>query len=69
MAKTSLKTAPHLAFQTKLSREGQVDMVNRKPYRTIKQKAMAREDAVKCKDGAYRSNVPVSFHKTAASVF
>ena len=39
-------------------------MNNYKPYRTKAQKQQARESAVKCKDGTYRSNAPVSFHKT-----
>lgn len=38
------------------------DMNNYKPYRTPEQKRLARETAVKCSDGAYRSNAPVSYH-------
>lgn len=35
---------------------------NRKPYRTKAQKQVAKDAAVRCKDGAYRSTAPVSFH-------
>lgn len=35
---------------------------NRKPYRTKAQKQAAKDAAVRCKDGAYRSIAPVSFH-------
>lgn len=65
MSKTVVE--PHLAYQTKLSREGQINMLNRKPYRTAAQKAQARKDAVKCDDGAYRSTAPVSFHRSVAT--
>lgn len=35
---------------------------NGKPYRTKQQKTWARADAERCKDGAWRSSAPVSFH-------
>lgn len=58
---------PHLAFQTKLSRDGQVNMLNRKPYRNEAQKKQARADAVKCDDGAYRSTAPVTYHRSVST--
>jgi hypothetical protein len=42
------------------------DLTNRKPYRTKAQRKIARETAVKCKDGAYRSTAPVSYHPGAS---
>ena len=53
---------PHLKFQTKLTREGERDMRNRKPYRTASQKARAKAVARKDDDGTYRSIAPVSLH-------
>lgn len=58
------------AFATEITRakwEGRAPNMakvnhNKKPYRTKAQKALAREDARKCKDGAWRSRAPVSFH-------
>lgn len=41
--------------------------VNRKPYRTKAQKAEARATAVKCADGTWRSNAPVTYHKGKGS--
>lgn len=38
------------------------NMHNRKPFRTAAQKARAREDAFRCKDGYWRSAAPVSWH-------
>lgn len=58
-------------FATKLTREHQAgksinscerDTKNRKPFRSKRQKALAREEAVKGKDGAFRSFVPVQYH-------
>ena len=37
-------------------------LVSRKPYRTKAQKALAREMARKCADGAWRSNAPFRLH-------
>jgi hypothetical protein len=62
VAKHTTEVPVHLAHQTASSRTGQVDMKNRKPFRTKVQKAMARESARKCDDGAYRSSAPVSYH-------
>jgi hypothetical protein len=62
MAKHVKEVPPHLAHQTGSSRTGQVDMKNRKPFRTAKQKALARETATKGADGAWRSSAPVSYH-------
>ena len=36
--------------------------VNLKPYRTKAQKELARKTAVKCEDGAWRTDAPVSYH-------
>ncbi|MGY6251517.1 hypothetical protein ACXIUS_28970 [Bosea thiooxidans] len=52
----------HLACQTQYSRTGNINMQNRKPYRTAAQKALARQTARKCEDGAWRSTAPVSYH-------
>lgn len=52
-----------IACQTKFTREGVRDMKNRKPFRTKRQKQAARDMAVKCQDGAWRSAAPVSYHK------
>lgn len=58
-------------FATKLTREHQAgkpinncerDTKNRKPFRSKRQKALAREQAVKSEDGAFRSPVPVQYH-------
>ena len=38
-------------------------MVNKKPYRNKEQQLKAKATAVKCKDGAWRSNVLLSYHK------
>lgn len=38
------------------------DLTNRKPFRTQAQKELARKTAVKCADGTWRSNAPVSYH-------
>ncbi len=58
---------PHTAFQTQLSRTGQVNMVNRKPFRTKAQKEQARQSAVKCEDGTWRSTAPTSQHVKAST--
>ncbi len=56
-------TPSHMAFATKLTREGVLDMSNRKPYRTASQKKMARESAKRGKDGVWRaSTAPTSMH-------
>lgn len=53
------------AYATSFTRTGKLDMTNRKPFRTAAQKALARQTARKCEDGAWRSTAPVSFHRTA----
>lgn len=58
---------PHLAFQTQFSRTGKLDLTNRKPYRPAVMKQRARETAVKCADGAYRSPAPVCYHPEVRS--
>ena len=35
---------------------------NRKPFRTAQQQDEAKKNAVRCKDGAWRTNAPVSYH-------
>ena len=52
-----------MAYAAAFTRTGKLDMQNRKPFRTASQKAQARNTAEKCKDGAYRSSAPVSFHR------
>lgn len=52
-----------MAYATKMTRTGERDMSNRKPYRTAKQKAVARKKAVVGKDGTFRSSAPVSMHR------
>lgn len=52
---------PHLAFQTRYTRTGERNMLNRKPYRTKAQKELARASVFRHK-GAFCSNAPVSFH-------
>lgn len=49
-------------YATSLTRTGQLDMKNRKPYRTAQQKKLAREMAYKTDKGFYRSNAPKSYH-------
>ena len=41
------------------------EYVNRKPYRTKAQKAIAKRTAYKGKDGAFHSTAPVSYHDVA----
>lgn len=52
--------------QTNFTRTGNRDMTNRKPYRTAAQKAEARRTAEKGKDGVWRSNAPVSYHRAGS---
>lgn len=54
-------TAIQLACQTKFTREGVRDMSNRKPYRTKKQKEVARDMAWR-HNGTWVSSAPVSYH-------
>lgn len=62
-------THTYIHCETQLTREireGKANpsrnMHNRKPYRTARQKADARKDAVLCGDGAYRSDTPYCYH-------
>ncbi len=41
------------------------NLYNGKPYRTKEQKALARKTARKDKDGAWRSDAPLSWHSKA----
>ena len=54
--------AKHHPFATTMTRTGQRNMTNRKPYRTAEQQAEARAGAV-LKEGRYVSNAPVSYSK------
>jgi hypothetical protein len=67
MSKEIRNEGPHTAYQTQLSRTGQVNMVNRKPFRTKAQKELAKSSAVKCEDGTWRSTAPVSHHQKAST--
>lgn len=58
----------HHAYATQFTRTGTVNTHNRKPYRTVAQKAEARRLAVKGKDGAWRSTAPVSYHSVQGGI-
>lgn len=47
---------------TQFTKTGELNMKNRKPYRTKEQKKLARKFAV-VEDGRYVSDVPVSYHR------
>ena len=49
-------------YATQLTLTGQIDMTNRKPYRTKAQKAQARATAYRDKFGIWHSSAPVSYH-------
>lgn len=55
-------SSKHHPFATSLTRTGQRNMANRKPFRTAAQQAEARDGAV-LKEGRYISTAPVSFSK------
>ncbi len=57
-----LLTQTQIACMTGLTRDGQPNMENRKPYRTKAQKAEAKARASKSEDGAYRTIAPRSYH-------
>lgn len=59
-------TPPHLMYQTQYSRTGQLNMINKKPFRTEAQKVEAKRLARKDSDGTYRSTGEVSYHSRAA---
>jgi len=58
--------SPYATRYTREKHEGkknpQIEMWNRKAYRTAAQKRLARQMAEKRKDGTYRSVAPVSIH-------
>lgn len=62
MQKHSSRLEPHKSHQTKMTRTGERDMTNRKPYRTAAQKAEARATA-RLVNGRYVSSAPVSFSR------
>ncbi len=51
-----------IACMTGATRDGTMNMENRKPYRTKAQKAEAKAKAGKSQDGVFRSIVPRSYH-------
>lgn len=51
-----------ISNMTAFTTTGQMNMENRKPFRTKMQKLEAKARAKKDTDGAYRCNVPVSYH-------
>ncbi len=53
-----------ISCQTALTRTGQINMNNNKPYRTKEQKKLAKHNSRKDGDGAFRSITPVSFHSS-----
>lgn len=55
---------PHLAHQTKFSRTGELDVTNRKPWRTAAQKKVAKDQA-EVVDGRWVSpNAPRNYHRS-----
>lgn len=61
MARHSTR-AKHHPFATAMTRTGQRNMANRKPYRTAEQQAEAKRNAVLL-DGRYVSSAPISYSK------
>jgi len=59
----NLLNASQISCLTQFSRNGTLNMDNRKPYRTKEQKKMAKASAVLCEDGTYRSTAPTSEHR------
>lgn len=56
----------HLRYQTQLSTTGEINMSNRKPYRTKALKAEARKKAVKRDNGTWHCpRVPTRTHPPA----
>lgn len=55
-------SSKHHPFATSLTRTGQRNMANRKPYRNAEQQAAARAGAT-LTGGRYVSTAPVSFSK------
>ena len=59
-------TPAHLRHRTSLDTKGEINMSNRKPYRTKADKARAKELARKRENGTYSCPmVPVRFHMPA----
>ncbi len=58
------KTSSINAYATSFTRNGKLNMTNRKPFRTPAQKAEARRTADKV-NGTYVSPAPVSYHRQA----
>lgn len=59
-----LLNASQRSCLTRFTKEGVLDMSNKKPYRTKAQKAAARKDAFEA-NGTHYSSAPRSFHKKA----
>lgn len=57
----------HLRYQTQFSRTGELNMHNRKPYRTARQRELARKDA-RVENGRFVSDAPVSMHSKKRAV-
>ena len=49
-------------YATLLTREGERDMTNRKPFRTKAQKRAAKDNAYRDDRGIWHSSAPVSYH-------
>lgn len=62
MARKYGEVPAHLQFATKFTREGELDMRNRKPFRSQALKAQARRQAHQGKDGVWRSPVRTLMH-------
>lgn len=48
--------------RTTSSVEESRSLINRKPFRNSAEKELARQTAVLCADGTYRSSAPVRYH-------
>lgn len=62
MRTTATKAGAAIACATSFTRTGKLDLTNRKPFRTARQKADARANAYKAEDGTWRSTAPISRH-------
>lgn len=56
-------TDTQIMCQTQLTKEGRLNMKNRKPFRTLKQKAIAKGNYYKTENGNFASSAPVSFNR------
>lgn len=61
MTRHSASLPAHLRHQTQFSRTGDLNMHNRKPFRTPKQRELARANA-RVEAGRFVSDAPVSMH-------